>query len=130
MNPPAVSKSGSRGSGYHQKALAEIRNSLLPFANIGGTGEVGSSAASTISTLSTTSGVSSASGLSGLSGASGSLADKPEPCQAIAQLLAMGYSEVNIFPLVSTTSLIIILQIQKRVFLVSFMKNVSPDYYH
>ncbi|XP_034938316.1 serine/threonine-protein kinase Warts [Chelonus insularis] len=93
MNPSAVSKSSTRGSGYHQKALAEIRNSLLPFANIGGTGEVGSSAASTISTLSTTSGVSSASGLSGLSGASGSLVDKPEQRQALAQLLAMGYSE-------------------------------------
>lgn len=35
MNPPAVSKSSTRGSGYHQKALAEIRNSLLPFANSG-----------------------------------------------------------------------------------------------
>ncbi|XP_046629868.1 serine/threonine-protein kinase Warts [Neodiprion virginianus] len=93
MNPPAVSKSSTRGSGYHQKALAEIRNSLLPFANIGGTGEVGSSAASTISTLSTTSGVSSASGLSGLSAASGSTADKPDQRQALAQLLAMGYSE-------------------------------------
>ncbi|XP_063988229.1 serine/threonine-protein kinase Warts-like isoform X1 [Diachasmimorpha longicaudata] len=93
MNPSAVSKSSTRGSGYHQKALAEIRNSLLPFANSGGTGEVGSSAASTISTLSTTSGVSSASGLSGLSGASGSLVDKPEQRQALSQLLAMGYPE-------------------------------------
>ncbi|XP_008555309.1 serine/threonine-protein kinase Warts [Microplitis demolitor] len=93
MNPSAVSKSSTRGSGYHQKALAEIRNSLLPFANIGGTGEVGSSAASTISTLSTTSGVSSASGLSGLSGASGSL-DKPEQRQQIVgQISAMGYPE-------------------------------------
>lgn len=96
MNPPAV-KSGSRGSGYHQKALAEIRNSLLPFANIGGNSEVGSSAASTISTLSTTSGVSSASSHSGLSHTSGSLSDKPEQRQAIAQLLAMGYSEVITF---------------------------------
>lgn len=93
MNPPVVSKSSTRGSGYHQKALAEIRNSLLPFANIGGTGEVGSSAASTISTLSTTSGVSSASGLSGISGASGSAVDKSDQRQALAQLLAMGYSE-------------------------------------
>lgn len=94
MNPPAASKSSTRGSGYHQKALAEIRNSLLPFANIGGAGEVGSSAASTISTVSTTSGISSASGLSGLSGASGSAADKPDR-QALGQLLAMGYSEVR-----------------------------------
>lgn len=95
MNPPAVSKSSTRGSGYHQKALAEIRNSLLPFANIGGAGEVGSSAASTISTLSTTSGISSASGLSGLSAASG-CTDKPDQRQALAQLLAMGYSEVRL----------------------------------
>ncbi|XP_066597991.1 serine/threonine-protein kinase Warts [Prorops nasuta] len=92
MNPPVVSKSSTRGSGYHQKALAEIRNSLLPFANSGSAGEVGSSAASTISTLSTTSGISSASGLSGLSGASGS-ADKSDQRQALTQLLAMGYSE-------------------------------------
>lgn len=95
MNPPAVNKSSTRGSGYHQKALAEIRNSLLPFANIGGIGEVGSSAASTISTVSTTSGISSASGLSGLSGASGSTVDKPDQRQALGQLLAMGYSEVR-----------------------------------
>lgn len=94
MNPPTVSKSSTRGSGYHQKALAEIRNSLLPFANIGGAGEVGSSAASTISTLSTTSGISSASGLSGLSTASGSTLDKSDQRQLLAQLLAMGYSEV------------------------------------
>ncbi|KAM0732398.1 Serine/threonine-protein kinase LATS1 [Formica fusca] len=93
MNPPVVNKSSTRGSGYHQKALAEIRNSLLPFANIGGIGEVGSSAASTISTVSTTSGISSASGLSGLSGASGSTVDKPDQRQALGQLLAMGYSE-------------------------------------
>jgi len=95
MNPPVASKSSTRGSGYHQKALAEIRNSLLPFANIGGAGEVGSSAASTISTVSTTSGISSASGLSGLSGASGSAVDKPDQRQALGQLLAMGYSEVR-----------------------------------
>lgn len=95
MNPPAAGKSSTRGSGYHQKALAEIRNSLLPFANIGGAGEVGSSAASTISTVSTTSGISSASGLSGLSGASGSTADKSDQRQALGQLLAMGYSEVR-----------------------------------
>lgn len=95
MNPSMVSKSSTRGSGYHQKALAEIRNSLLPFANIGGAGEVGSSAASTISTLSTTSGISSASGFSGLSAASGSIIDKSEQRQLLAQLLAMGYSEVR-----------------------------------
>lgn len=95
MNPSMVSKSSTRGSGYHQKALAEIRNSLLPFANIGGAGEVGSSAASTISTLSTTSGISSASGFSGLSAASGSIIDKSEQRQLLTQLLAMGYSEVR-----------------------------------
>jgi len=97
MNPPVVSKSSTRGSGYHQKALAEIRNSLLPFANIGGVCEVGSSAASTISTISTTSGISSVSGHSGLSGVSGSTIDKQDQRQALGQLLAMGYSEVRTF---------------------------------
>ncbi|KAK6627955.1 hypothetical protein RUM44_010437 [Polyplax serrata] len=86
MNPNTTGKSSTRSSsGYHLKALAEIRNSLLPFANSGE--NVGSSAASTISTLSTTSGVSSASGLSGLSASSG--------CVDKEQLNAMGYSEVS-----------------------------------
>ncbi|KAG8231399.1 hypothetical protein J437_LFUL011336, partial [Ladona fulva] len=94
MNP-AVGKSSTR-SGYHQKALAQIRNSLLPFAN---SGENGSSAASTISTLSTTSGVSSASGLSGLSAASGSTGlngiekDIGILRQALQQMVNVGYSE-------------------------------------
>ncbi|KAJ1529574.1 hypothetical protein ONE63_006345 [Megalurothrips usitatus] len=73
MNSATSGKLSTRTTGYHQKALAEIRNSLLPFANIGGDSNVGSSAASTISTLSTTSGVSSASGLSGFSATSGGL---------------------------------------------------------
>lgn len=69
MNPATTGKSNTRASGYHQKALIEIRNSLLPFANGGGTNgyENYSSAASTISTISTTSGVSSASGISNTS---------------------------------------------------------------
>ncbi|KAK3931440.1 Serine/threonine-protein kinase LATS1 [Frankliniella fusca] len=87
MNSATSGKLSTRTTGYHQKALAEIRNSLLPFANIGGDSNVGSSAASTISTLSTTSGVSSASGLSGFSTASGTGLDKDN------QLHNMGYSE-------------------------------------
>ncbi|KAL0274850.1 UNVERIFIED_CONTAM: hypothetical protein PYX00_002883 [Menopon gallinae] len=89
MNPNTTGKSSTRSSsGYHLKALAEIRNSLLPFANSGE--NVGSSAASTISTLSTTSGVSSASGLSGLSAGSG-----VNGCIDKEQLTAMGYTEVS-----------------------------------
>lgn len=95
MNPAVSGKSSTRSSGYHQKALAEIRNSLLPFANQGGDNNgVGSSAASTISTLSTTSGVSSASGLSSASNG----VDKEISAlvrQAHAQLVAMGYTEVS-----------------------------------
>lgn len=92
MNPAGASaKASARASGYHQKAMAEIHNSLLPFAKTGGGDAVGSSAASTISTLSTTSGVSSASGLS--SGSNG--LDKQELLarQTLAQLGAMGYTE-------------------------------------
>uniref|UniRef100_A0A8D8ZFT1 UBA domain-containing protein n=1 Tax=Cacopsylla melanoneura TaxID=428564 RepID=A0A8D8ZFT1_9HEMI len=106
MNPPPGSgkstpaTANNRSSGYRQKALAEIRNSLLPFAHSGeGGGGVGSSAASTISTLSTTSGVSSVS--SSLSnghsnGGGGSLLldkDLNGLRQALNQLIAMGYSE-------------------------------------
>ncbi|KAK7794730.1 hypothetical protein R5R35_009620 [Gryllus longicercus] len=96
MNPATSGKSSTRASGYHQKALQEIRNSLLPFATSGVGENVGSSAASTISTLSTTSGVSSASGLSGLSAASGSNGvDKDYSLyrQSVSQLVTMGYSE-------------------------------------
>ncbi|CAB0003564.1 unnamed protein product, partial [Nesidiocoris tenuis] len=83
-----------RSSGYHQKALAEIRNSLLPFAN---SGEGSSSAASTISTVSTTSGVSSASGLSS---ASTNGLDKEAALgrQNVNHLVNMGYSEKFCFP--------------------------------
>lgn len=87
----APGKSTTRSSGYHQKALAEIRNSLLPFANSGNENGLGSSAASTISTLSTTSGVSSAS-----SAASNGLDKETLARQALVQLVAMGYSEVSI----------------------------------
>lgn len=93
MNAATSGKLSTRTTGYHQKALAEIRNSLLPFANSGGDSNVGSSAASTISTLSTTSGVSSASGLSGFSATSGGNGlDKDLP----NQLHAMGYTEVSV----------------------------------
>ena len=89
MNPNTTGKSSTRSSsGYHLKALAEIRNSLLPFAT--GGENVGSSAASTISSLSTTSGVSSASGLSGLSASSG-----VNGCIDKEQLSPMGYNEVS-----------------------------------
>ncbi|KAJ9584611.1 hypothetical protein L9F63_021053, partial [Diploptera punctata] len=95
MNPATSGKSSTRSSGYHQKALAEIRNSLLPFANIGGLGEnLGSSAASTISTLSTTSGVSSASGHSAASGSNGYDKDLSVIRQSLVQLTNMGYTEV------------------------------------
>jgi serine/threonine-protein kinase LATS1/2 len=99
MNPATSGKSSTRSSGYHQKALAEIRNSLLPFANIGSLGEnLGSSAASTISSLSTTSGVSSASGHSGVSAASGCNGIEKDLSllrQALVQLMNMGYTEVS-----------------------------------
>ncbi|KAI5749108.1 hypothetical protein M8J76_004704 [Diaphorina citri] len=94
MNPPpgagkTTASSNNRSSGYHQMALAEIRNSLLPFAHTGENGLGGSSAASTISTLSTTSGVSSVS--SSLS--NGVDKDLNSLRQALNQLIAMGYSE-------------------------------------
>lgn len=86
MNPPApASKTATRSSGYHQKALAEIRDSLLPFANICNAEPPGSSAASTVS-----SGVSS-----GVSSASGNGIDKDLNAlpQSLNQLLALGYDE-------------------------------------
>lgn len=89
MNPGASAKSSARASGYHQKAMAEIHNSLLPFAK--SQEPLGSSAASTISTLSTTSGVSSASGLS--SGSNGLLQDKDALRQMLGQF-TIGYTEV------------------------------------
>lgn len=87
MNPATSGKPNTRASGYHLKALAEIRNSLLPFANGGASSNDNySSAASTISTISTTSGVSSASGLSSNSNG----LDKD-----LSQIISMGYSEVS-----------------------------------
>lgn len=87
MNPTTP----ARSSGYHQKAMEEIHNSLLPFAK--SSNEVmGSSAASTISTLSTTSGVSS---LSSASGSNGTDKDIQQLRQMLAQLLNMGYTEVS-----------------------------------
>lgn len=90
MNPPAPGKTPTRSSGYHQKALAEIRNSLLPFANIGNSEPPGSSAASTVS-----SGVSS-----GFSSSSGNGLDKDLNVlpQSLNQLITLGYDEVcNMF---------------------------------
>ncbi|OWR43930.1 serine/threonine-protein kinase Warts [Danaus plexippus] len=85
MNPPAPGKTAARSSGYNQKALAEIRNSLLPFANIGSSEPPGSSAASTVS-----SGVSS-----GFSSTSGNGLDKDLSVlpQSLNQLIALGYDE-------------------------------------
>ncbi|XP_013188176.1 serine/threonine-protein kinase Warts [Amyelois transitella] len=84
MNPPAPGKTGTTRSGYHQKALAEIRNSLLPFANIGNSEPPGSSAASTVS-----SGVSS-----GFSSSSGNGLDKElNLLPSLNQLIALGIDE-------------------------------------
>ncbi|XP_041968723.1 serine/threonine-protein kinase Warts [Aricia agestis] len=85
MNPPAPGKTATRTPGYNQKALAEIRNSLLPFANIGSSEPPGSSAASTVS-----SGVSS-----GFSSSSGNGLDKDLSVlpQSLNQLIALGYDE-------------------------------------
>lgn len=85
MNPTIP----ARSSGYHQKALVEIHNSLLPFAK--SSGDIGSSsAASTISNLSTTSGVSS---LSSTSGSNGTDKDFVQIRQCFSHLLNMGYTE-------------------------------------
>jgi hypothetical protein len=75
--PPTAARPAmpNKSRSYNQKALAEIRNSLLPFAN----SETASSAASTISLLSSTSGFSSASSNN----------------DYVAHLLSMGYHEVN-----------------------------------
>ncbi|KRT86454.1 hypothetical protein AMK59_1354 [Oryctes borbonicus] len=84
MNPTIP----SRSSGYHQKALVEIHNSLLPFAK--SSGDIGgSSAASTISNLST-------SGVSSTSGGNGTNKDFVQLRQCFSHLLSMGYSEVNL----------------------------------
>lgn len=94
MNPATSGRSNTRASGYHQKALAEIRNSLLPFANGGGasSNDNYSSAASTISTISTTSGVSSASGLSSNSNGLDNK-DLNALRQTLTQIISMGYTE-------------------------------------
>lgn len=90
MNPSAP----ARSAGYHQKAMEEIHNSLLPFAK-SGSEVVGSSAASTISNLSMTSGVSSLSSQSGSNGTSDNGIHQLR--QMLAQLLNMGYPEVRIY---------------------------------
>lgn len=88
MNPSAP----ARSAGYHQKAMEEIHNSLLPFAKSGGEA-VGSSAASTISNMSMTSGVSSLSSQSGSNGTDNGI---HQLRQMLGQLLNMGYSEVKV----------------------------------
>jgi len=97
---PASGKPSTRSSssGYRQKALAEIRNSLLPFANIGGCDSSAASCVSSISSASgsATSGIGSVSGLSSLS--NNQLNDKELNAirQTLTQLIAMGYTEVRI----------------------------------
>lgn len=97
---PASGKPSTRSSssGYRQKALAEIRNSLLPFANIGSCND--SSAASCVSSTSSasgsaTSGIGSVSGFSSLSNL---YVDKELNAlrQTLNQLITMGYTEVRI----------------------------------
>jgi len=96
---PASGKPSTRSSssGYRQKALAEIRNSLLPFANIGGCDSSAASCVSSISSASgsATSGIGSVSGLSSLSN---NCVDKELNAlrQTLSQLIAMGYTEVRI----------------------------------
>ncbi|XP_015365056.1 PREDICTED: serine/threonine-protein kinase Warts [Diuraphis noxia] len=93
---PASGKPSTRSSssGYRQKALAEIRNSLLPFANIGGCDSSAASCVSSISSASgsATSGIGSVSGLSSLSN---NCVDKELNAlrQTLSQLIAMGYTE-------------------------------------
>ncbi|XP_022921269.1 serine/threonine-protein kinase Warts [Onthophagus taurus] len=83
MNPTMP----ARSSGYHQKALEEIHNSLLPFAK--SSGDIGgSSAASTISNLSTTSGASSLSSTFGSNGT-----EKEYMKQCMTYLINIGCSE-------------------------------------
>ncbi|KAF4520447.1 hypothetical protein B566_EDAN004019 [Ephemera danica] len=82
QQPGGGGRSGGAGAGrskYTQKALEEIRNSLLPFAN----SEPTSSGASTISLLSSTSGVSS----------SASNCSNGIDSQQLASLLTGGYHE-------------------------------------
>lgn len=96
---PASGKPSTRSSssGYRQKALAEIRNSLLPFAT--NSSGCDSSAASCVSSISSASG-SATSGIgsvSGLSSVSNNCVDKELNAlrQTLTQLIAMGYTEVS-----------------------------------
>lgn len=81
MNPGAPPSSAAKAaqrssSGYHQKALAEIRNSLLPFANSsdgqGGQGQGGQG-----------------------QGGGQQLTDLALLRHSLSQLLAQGYEEVT-----------------------------------
>ncbi|KAK9874967.1 hypothetical protein WA026_005782 [Henosepilachna vigintioctopunctata] len=82
------SSTSARSSGYHQKAMEEIQNSLRPYAK-SGSEAIESSAASTISNFSATSGVSSFSSASGGNGSDNDVIH----LHHISQLLSMGYSE-------------------------------------
>ncbi|XP_045467929.1 serine/threonine-protein kinase Warts [Harmonia axyridis] len=83
------SSTSARSSGYHQKAMEEIQNSLRPYAK-SGSEAIESSAASTISNFSATSGVSS---FSSASGGTSSDNDVIHLHHMLSQLLSMGYSE-------------------------------------
>ena len=80
-------KSQSGRSGYHQKALAEIKNSLQPFAYENGL----SSAASTISSISTASG----STTSGYGSERSPVDDQIKYQKLIQSLISYGYDEVS-----------------------------------
>lgn len=84
------SNNNARSTGYHQKAMEEIQNSLRPFAKSVGD-PVGSSAASTVSINSATSGVSSLGSV--ISSAGSNISDKD--LLHIGQLINMGYPEVS-----------------------------------
>lgn len=94
------SSTSARSSGYHQKAMEEIQNSLRPYAK-SGSEAVESSAASSISNFSATSGVSSFSSASGGNNSDNDVIH----LHMLSQLLSMGYSEVDISELKSMFSI-------------------------
>lgn len=80
----ANNKTSTRSSGYHKKALAEIRNSLLPFANSCGQNE--SASANLVVSH------------SGIGNATSPAIDKDLQAlrHALTQLLSLGYSEASL----------------------------------
>lgn len=124
---PASGKPSTRSSssGYRQKALAEIRNSLLPFANIGGCDSSAASCVSSISSASgsATSGIGSVSGLSSLSN---NCVDKELNAlrQTLSQLIAMGYTEVRIICITYLILKIFYLKYKLRL----FIHNINYNY--